>query len=149
VRTAGRFHDLAEIAARVNREYFGDRLDLVVTWGRARTGRRVRQRQLGSFDRERNLVTISPVLDQEEVPGFFVAYVVFHEMLHSVQSPDSGSDHDAEFRAVERMYPDFRRAEAWQRRNMGLLMNPGGRRRRRRKKRAPAATERDLQGLLF
>jgi hypothetical protein len=152
ISTRGDFHDLAEIAAEVNRECFRGQLRAAITWGRAVNPRRkVHQRQLGTFDRERNLVTISRVLDNAEVPRFFVAFVVFHEMLHAVQGDDEEGDHGPEFRRVERMHPDYRRAEAWQRRNMGLLMNPASRSGRKSRRRA-AKTVRDRrgeQGLLF
>jgi hypothetical protein len=152
ISTRGRVHDLEEIAAEVDREYFRGKLELAVTWGRAVRRRRVHQRQLGTYDRERRLVTVSRVLDHAKVPRFFVAFVVFHEMLHAVQPDGEGRDHGPEFQAVERMHPDYRRAVLWQRRNLSLLMNPEGRRRRGRK-RPGRGKDRDsggpVQGVLF
>jgi len=146
VRTAGRCHDLAGIMNEVNRECFRGRLSARITWGRAvKLNRKVYQRQLGSWDRERNLVTINPVLDQQAVPGFFVAFVVFHEMLHAVEPEGRGRDHDREFRRAERMHPDYRRAARWQRRNISLLMRPPSPRGSKRRK-EPA---RPTQELLF
>jgi hypothetical protein len=153
ISTCGRFHDLASIMDRVNREYYRGQLKLRITWGRAlNMNRRVHQRQLGSFDRERNLVTVSRVLDQEEVPDFFVAFVVFHEMLHAVQPESAGRDHDSEFRSVERLHPDYYRAARWQRRNLSVLMSPGKKRRKRKKPRGRRAAEPPggpVQGVLF
>ena len=143
IRTKGSFHDLAAMAAKVNRECFMGRLEIKVSWGRAGSiRRRVRQRQLGSYDRERNLVVISPILDQEDVPAFFVEFVIFHEMLHAVQPPGAKRDHDREFCRVERMHPCYRRAAVWQRRNLSILLNPPGTRRR-------VAARPVRQGLLF
>jgi hypothetical protein len=150
VRTRGRRHDLAEIMAKVNRDYFRARMKLLITWGRAvRPGRRVSQRQLGSFDRSRNLVTISRVLDMEEVPRFFVAFVVFHEMLHAVQAEGAERDHGPEFTSVERMHPDYRHAVRWQAQNLTLLMHPGARRPRKKARRRPTEPAGPVQGLLF
>lgn len=145
-RTAGRVYDLAGMMDEVNREYFRGRLAMHITWGRAVSPkRRVYQRQLGTCDRGRNLVTINPILDQGAVPRFFVAFVVFHEMLHAVEPADAGRGHYPEFRRVERMHPDYRRAERWQRRNLSLLMRPPGTGRGKQRQR-PAGP---AQGLLF
>jgi len=151
IRTRGHCHDLAEIASGVNRDFFRGQMDLRITWGRAvNAARRVHQRQLGSCDRARKLVTISRVLDQQEVPRFFVAFVVFHEMLHAVQPEGSERDHGPEFTAVERMHPDYHRAVRWQRRNLSLLMQPGGRSaKKRRALRRPPEPAGPVQGLLF
>jgi hypothetical protein len=49
IRTAGRFHDLAAVYERVNREFFGGAVTAPITWGRAaRPGRRARFRRLGA-----------------------------------------------------------------------------------------------------
>ena len=124
----GRWHDLAAVLAEVNRRHFGGRLSLAVTWGRpVRPGRPVRRRRLGSFDWSRRLVTVNPVLDRPEVPEFFVAYVVFHEMLHALQPAGTRRPHGREFRAAERRYPDYRRAADWQKRNLRALTCAGAR----------------------
>jgi len=111
IRTAGRFHDLAAIFERVNREFFGGAATAPITWGRAaRPGRRVRHRKLGAYNRRRRLIAINPALDRHEVPGFFVAFIVYHEMLHALQPPDCRRPHGREFHAAERRHPDWRRA---------------------------------------
>ena len=40
--------------------------------------------RLGTYTHDQQLVRIHPALDQPEVPRFFVAFVVFHELLHHV-----------------------------------------------------------------
>jgi hypothetical protein len=150
IRTRGRHHDLAGIMSEVNRACFRGALRLRITWGPAiPTRRRVRQRQLGSCDRDGGLIRISRVLDQPEVPRFFVAFVVFHEMLHAVQPPGSRRDHGPDFVAVERMHPDYARAVRWQKRNLGLLMQPGRHRRTGPRPASPATKSGPVQGVLF
>jgi predicted metallopeptidase len=60
------------------------------------------------------------------VPAFFVDYIVFHEMLHqAIPARQSGSrrqHHGPEFRARERAYPDYEKAIAWERENIGMLL---------------------------
>ena len=125
LRTAGRFHDLAAIYARVNAEFFGGAVSAPITWGRlARPGRKVRHRRLGAYNRRRGLITMNPALDQAEVPEFFVAFVVYHEMLHALQPADTRRWHDREFHAAERRHPDWGRSRDWEKRNLSLLMRP-------------------------
>ncbi len=125
IRTAGVCHDLAALYARVNREFFGGAVTAPISWGRlARPGRRVRHRRLGAYNRRRGLITINPALDRAEVPEFFVAFIVYHEMLHALQPADTRRWHDREFRAAERRHPDWRRAREWERGNLSLLMRP-------------------------
>jgi hypothetical protein len=146
INTRGETYDLAEIFSEINHEYFKGRLAVPITWGsRSSIKKRVRQRQLGSWNRSQGLIRISPVLDQVKIPRFIVSFVVFHEMLHAVQPPGGG--HDREFRAVEKMHPDFLRYIAWQKRNINLLMRPAKASSRKQKQGPPQKTS--GQGLLF
>ena len=66
-------------------------------------------------------------LDRVEVPAFFVAYIVLHEMLHqavphSERSGGRREHHGAEFTRLERAWPDYQRAIAWEKENLGLLL---------------------------
>ena len=71
-------------------------------------------------------IRIHPALDREDVPEFYVASVVFHEMLHQVVPPDERGGrrtiHGREFRRRERAFPDHARAAAWERENVHLLL---------------------------
>jgi hypothetical protein len=125
IRTVGRCHDLAAVAAKANREFFGGAIRAPITWGRlGRPARRVRLRRLGSYNRRRDLITINPVLDRAEVPAFFLAFVVYHEMLHAVQPADTRRWHDRAFHAAEKRHPDYARARAWEKKNLGLILRP-------------------------
>ena len=83
LRTAGRHHDLQAIFDCLNGERFGGALDARITWGLV-TSRRHRRRsiKMGSFAVEDRIIRIHPALDQACVPDYFVAWIVFHEMLH-------------------------------------------------------------------
>jgi len=125
IRTAGRFHNLTALCDRVNREFFAGAVTAPITWGRAaRPARRVRHRRLGAFNRRRGLITINPALDRAEVPEFFVAFIVYHEMLHALQPGDCRRWHGREFHAAERRHPDYRRAREWEKRHLDVLMRP-------------------------
>ena len=130
VKTRGEHHDLRAIFDELNAEYFEGRIrDVRVTWGRrppARGRRRRRSIRLGTYVAEDRLIRIHPFLDQEWVPPFFVAYVMFHEMLHHVVPAPVRNGrqrfHSAEFRKLERGYPDYDRAIAWERANLPRLL---------------------------
>lgn len=121
LRTQGQFLDLRVLCDEINRTYFDGALDVEITWGRRAPRRRGRRKsrsvRLGSWDQQRRLVRIHPVLDQRFVPRYVVASVVHHEMVHAaLPSEVRGTRrllHGPEFRRRERDFKDFERAERW------------------------------------
>lgn len=117
--TEGRYHDLAELFAEINEQYFNGRIVSAITWSSREPRYGVRKRNLGSYDHRRDLIRISRYLDRKAVPRYFVAYVVYHEMLHAdlgVRRKNGRSVvHCREFRNREKQYHDFERAMAWER----------------------------------
>ena len=81
---------------------------------------------MGSFAVEDRLIRIHPVLDHPSVPDYFVAWIVFHEMLHGkyevVRKGDRRCFHTKEFVAEERTFRDYHRACVWERSNMDRLL---------------------------
>src|SRR5580693_7166633 len=86
--TKGRHHDLLELFEGINERYFGSSVNAVITWGKRPTrktkGAPQRTIKLGSYSAVDRLIRIHPALDQKWVPRYFVAYIVYHEMLHHV-----------------------------------------------------------------
>jgi hypothetical protein len=119
VRTAGKFHDLSELYREINEEYFGGTVDAAITWGPGSSHRAVRKRTLGSYSERSRTIRINPVLDKKTVPRYYVAFVVYHEMLHAaVGMPLRGkrrSIHSGEFRKREGFFRDYGLAVAWER----------------------------------
>lgn len=117
-RTKGKYFDLREIFASVNGEYFGGRISSVITWGIRTSKRAVRRRTLGSYSRHSDTIRINPILDRRSVPRYFVAFVVYHEMLHAdVGEPLRGGRrhlHSKEFRRRERLFREYEKAVAWE-----------------------------------
>lgn len=115
--TRGRVHDLGMIRDHVNRTYFHGRLHCAIGWGaRGRRQRRgwCRTIRYGSYVKAQNLVRINPLLDDPRVPAEFVAYIVFHEMLHAVVPSQAGlryRHHHAVYRHLERRFPDYARMQ--------------------------------------
>jgi hypothetical protein len=121
VRTSGNIHDLKAIYAGLNDEYFGGALDAVITWGAGRPRFAVRKRTLGSYSARANVIRINPALDSRKVPRYFIAFVVYHEMLHAAIGIQNRSGrrsiHPAEFRRRERLFRDYEKATAWERKS--------------------------------
>ena len=81
---------------------------------------------MGSFAVEDRVIRIHPSLDQAGVPGYFVAWIVFHEMLHGKHevTPWAAAvvSTRAEFMARRATFRDYERAYAWEKRNIDRLL---------------------------
>ncbi len=122
----GRVHDLQAILDRLNAEHFEGAVDAVIGWGRSGALPGRTSIRTGVYLHAARAIRIHPALDREDVPEFYVASVVFHEMLHQVVPPmERGGRrtvHGREFRRRERAYPDHARAMAWERENVHRLL---------------------------
>lgn len=122
----GRHFDLEAIFQALNRDYFDDRVEARITWGRQPPRRRRRSIRFGAYDSRARLIRIHPLLDQAFVPRYVIENVVFHEMLHQLNPPQRingrWSIHSPAFRRQERRFPYFEQAEAWQRRHVARLL---------------------------
>lgn len=115
--SSGNCYDLKEIFDRM--------LSLVpiqgvsIGWSdRPRIGR-LRSITFGTFDHHTRQIRINPILDDREVPLYFLEYIVYHEMLHALcPSKMDGSGrcavHTREFREKERQFPRFSDAKSWE-----------------------------------
>jgi hypothetical protein len=134
LRPVGAALDLREVADDLNRRFFGGRLAVTITWGRAggsaahRCRRRSRSASLllGSYSYEESLVRVHPALDGPEVPRYVVEAVVFHELLHADLPPvflnGRRRVHTPEFRRRERQFPALERAERWIQEHLPALL---------------------------
>jgi hypothetical protein len=125
--TAGEFHDLREIYDELNARYFNNKIDAAITWG-ARTGRPRRRNsiKMGSYSVEDRLIRIHRSLDRDFVPRFFVAWIVFHEMLHQIHDIRVKNGrrefHSKEFMADEAHFEQYEEARSWERRNLDAIL---------------------------
>lgn len=122
----GRHVDLEAIYQALNRDYFDNRVQARITWGRQPPRRPRRSIRLGAYDSRKQLIRIHPLLDQAFVPRYVVEAIVFHEMLHQINPPrrinGRWSIHTPAFRRAERQFSYFEQAEAWQRRHVVRLL---------------------------
>ncbi len=124
----GRHFDLRKIFDRLNREYFRGRVrDYEVKWGRRRKNRPKESFIFGTIQEEDRVIRINPALDQEFVPHWFLQYILYHEMLHSVV-PDEELPggrrrvHTEEFNRREKEFRSYRRARRWEEDNLAKFL---------------------------
>tara|TARA_B100000029_G_scaffold37474_1_gene35220 strand:- start:429 stop:833 length:405 start_codon:yes stop_codon:yes gene_type:complete len=113
----GETHDLRAYLDQENQAHFDNQFRGQIGWSRRTKGRRRRTIRLGSWNADRKLIRIHPVLDDPWVPDYVLRFVIFHEMLHAVLgSQERGGRrvfHTKAFREQEQAHPDFNRAEGW------------------------------------
>ncbi len=125
--TAGEHHDLRDIFDDLNARYFDNKIEATITWG-ARCGRPRRRNsiKMGSYSVEDRLIRIHRSLDRTFVPGFFVSWIVFHEMLHQVHDIRVKNGrrefHSKEFFADEARFDHYDEAKSWERRHLDALL---------------------------
>jgi len=126
LQSRGRVHDLQAILDRLNLEHFEGAVEVCIGWGRSGALPGRTSIRAGVYLHSARAIRIHPALDREEVPEFYVASVVFHEMLHQVVPPSERGGrrtiHGREFRRRERAWPDHARAAAWERENVHHLL---------------------------
>jgi hypothetical protein len=126
----GKHHDLLDLFEGINERYFGGTVNAVITWGKrpTRKGKSAPRRtiKLGSYSAVDRLIRVHPALDQKWVPRYFVAYIVYHEMLHHVIPGSRGLGrvnlHPPEFKEREKQFRHFERALEWERRRVARLL---------------------------
>ena len=110
VNPQGRFFDLSQMFDSLNGKFFGG----ILTRPHLGWSTRSWRRQFGCYDPGPNQILLNRRMDHPDVPQFVVEYVLFHEMLH-VKHPTRRSgcslvSHSREFRAEEKLFPEFDRA---------------------------------------
>jgi predicted metal-dependent hydrolase len=108
----GSLHNLEAIFEELNVSHFGGMMARPeLGWSQVRSRTR-----LGHFDPAHNMIVISRIFDDARAPRLALEYVMFHEMLHLHYPVDhSGARrciHTPEFKAHEKLFPQFREAKA-------------------------------------
>ncbi len=124
----GRWFNLRAIFDKINARYFRNRIKSYrIVWGRKRSLRPRETVVFGTIQEYDRLIRIHPLLDRSFVPTWFLEYVVYHEMLHSVVADlydEQGRRvvHHDRFLERERRFHWFRRAKAWEQENLARFL---------------------------
>jgi hypothetical protein len=125
---SGKHHDLLALFEDLNERYFGGAVNALITWGKRPTAGPSKRKtiKLGSYSAVDRLIRVHPALDRTWVPRYFVAYIVYHEMLHHVIPGSRGLGrvnlHPPEFKEREKHFRHFERAMQWERRHVARLL---------------------------
>lgn len=125
----GKHYDLQSIYDRLNSMYFDSSLELEIRWFGC-PHRKVRTtRILGLYDFERCLIKVHRLLDHPRFPPYFISYIVYHEMLHSVLPPvrkrgGRSKIHHGEFKERERCFAEYEMAREFEKQNLNLFFTP-------------------------
>jgi hypothetical protein len=124
----GKHHDLLRIYEELNARYFDGDVHAVITWGKRPTTNSKKRKtiKLGSYSAVDRTIRVHPALDNKWVPRYFVAYIVYHEMLHYMVPASRGLGrtmlHPPEFKEREKKYRYFERSLAWEKRRVARLL---------------------------
>jgi hypothetical protein len=122
-QAAGKTYCLKSIFEKLNACYFDGSISASITWGRTNPRQRVKMRTLGSYNFETETIRINSLLDKKTVPGYFVEFVVYHEMLHAwlgiKKKNGRRSVHSKEFRIHEKNFREYAKAMEWERVRFG------------------------------
>src|SRR6202162_1463090 len=128
LRQEGKHFDLGVMFDQLNRRYFRGRLrHYKVEGGRRRKHRPKDHFVFGTIQEQDQVIRIHPLLDQAFVPAWYLKYVLFHEMLHSVV-PDKilrtgrRQVHTEEFNRRERAFHSYNRARRWEEQNLARFL---------------------------
>jgi len=116
----GMHRDLSVVFGYVNSNYFAGRLrNPTLAWVRESTSRRY-----GFYFAPLELLAVNKVFDSEHVPRYVLEFVVYHELLHHLDSVDGRPrrrvHHTKSFRDQERLFSSYSEAEEWLRRTVAV-----------------------------
>lgn len=123
----GSVFDLQKIYQDLNIRFFDEKLRLTIGWFGRERSKAVRKAVLGSYHEEEKAIRIHRSLDRKDIPLFFIEYLVYHEMVHSVVPREyslSGRTifHGKKFKEYEKRFPLYERAIAWEKANTYVLL---------------------------
>lgn len=122
----GRLYNIGHLYEQINKDYFDGRLDLKITWY-GTWGKKNKSRiTFGQYFDALKLVKIHRVLDDPFFPDYFVSFVVYHEMLHSivpgyVDETGRFRTHGEAFKLREKEFEHYEIATEWERKNRLLF----------------------------
>ena len=120
--------DLHKVFERLNQEYFDDKVQAKIMWGRDVKSRNKSGFRYGSYDEGKKLIRIHPRLKQDFVPQCVLELTIYHEMCHqfvpSYKKNGTWQSHHPEFKRKEREFKDFKDARNWEKHNWHRLLLP-------------------------
>jgi hypothetical protein len=109
----GSCYNLDELFATIDQEYFsGQMIKPRLVWSGV-----LSSRKLGHYERTRDRVVMSQILDDNRIPRCVVEFVLYHELLHKHHGIKWVNGrclvHTREFRYSERKFRQYQAAESF------------------------------------
>ncbi len=109
----GSCYNLDELFTTIDREYFsGQMVKPRLVWSGV-----LSRRKLGHYERTRDRVVMSQILDDKRIPRCVVEFVLYHELLHKHHGLKWTNGrclvHTPEFRHSERKFRQYQEAESF------------------------------------
>lgn len=119
-------YDLSAIYQRLNADYFADRVQAEIIWFGDASRSVSTRRLLGAYHLKKKVIKIHRLLDHPDFPPYFISFVVYHEMLHSLFPPLQERNgkrkiHHAAFKEQERRFSEYALAKEWEKQNFKLF----------------------------
>ncbi len=120
--STGLHYDLLTILDQVKTRYFSSLQDPSIGWTPSRV-RKYRSITFGTYDRHSHQIRINRLMDDPEVPLYFLEFIVYHELLHAVcpsriDAAGRCCFHTAEFRQKEKLFHHFEAAKEWEKKSL-------------------------------
>ena len=109
----GKYYDLNQLYSEIYQEYFQGQLSKPrLSWNK-----RLTKRKYGHYEPAKDRVVISQTLDNQSVPPYVTAFVLYHELLHKLHGSQwSGGKrqvHTPAFRRDEKRFKEYDLAQYW------------------------------------
>ena len=109
-------YDLDKLFEEVNSRYFEGKLTLSVNWYGRGISRARRSIRLAYYNQKTEGIKVSRLLNDPDIPQYFLSYVIYHEILHHIYPPfetETGRRkiHHAKFLEKEKEYHDYTRSQ--------------------------------------
>lgn len=126
LQSQGKVYDLNRIYLEVKKDFFPADFEVQIGWSETARVKKFRSMTFGTYDRHRHQIRIHPLLDDTEVPLYFLQFLVYHEMLHAVcpsiiDKRGFCRSHTAEFRRLEKKFPHYIEAKKWERTSLNFF----------------------------
>lgn len=104
--------------------------DVAIGWSERKGRGKFHSITFGAYDCHARQIRINPILDDPEVPLYFLEYIVYHEVLHALcpsKMDQEGrcSVHTREFREKERQFFKYKEAKEWEKQSLTFFKKKG------------------------
>jgi len=119
LKTEGRYYNPKELFDRINEKYFENKIEARIGWGRLsrKTARKI---FLGNCRLKTRIIVINPLLDSQDIPSYFLEFIIYHEMLHLFLGFEEKNGrryaHTSTFRALEKRFEYYEKAKEFEKR---------------------------------